>query len=198
MKPEKQKSEEEKIEEEKKKLEEEKKRVRESGDDFRFHSRLLKRELTERAAWNGHQENMQNALAALNKKSLSQKDKEEIRAALQKHKGIAEAYHVAGVHAQALFEILDEAANLYKKGNRGHAKMLAWSTGRRGKTEDHASIVATYILQTAMGVSRNEAIKNIAELFHMTSPGAVIDILKRNKKKFPLAFPRLPGNWPKN
>ncbi|MFA5323089.1 MAG: hypothetical protein WC373_10505, partial [Smithella sp.] len=92
--------------------------------------------------------------------------------------------------------IIDEAAERYKhEENRSYAQMLAWSTGKRGKTNDNNSIVATYLLHVHVGYSKNDAVRNVARLFGCQSPGAVIDVLKREKKKCP-TIP-LPNNWPK-
>jgi hypothetical protein len=179
------------FQEEDDKLKQAKKDARESGADFRFFRRMLLQELTEKMA---------EALDVLNAKSkakntLSKSEAETIRRALGQSKDIAGAFNSAGAHARVLFEIIDEAAELYKHGSRKHARMLGWTTGKRGKTEDHNSIVATYLFQIGMDISKKDAVGNIAKLFNMTSPGAVIDILKRAKKKIPIL--PLPNNWHK-
>jgi hypothetical protein len=188
------------FQEEDDKLKQAKKDARESGADFRFFRRMLLQELTERATWRDHREKMAEALDVLNAKSkakntLSKSEAETIRRALGQSKDIAGAFNSAGAHARVLFEIIDEAAELYKHGSRKHARMLGWTTGKRGKTEDHNSIVATYLFQIGMDISKKDAVGNIAKLFNMTSPGAVIDILKRAKKKIPIL--PLPNNWHK-
>jgi len=181
-------------------VEQDKRESRESGNDFRFRRRMLLISLTKRATWQDHMENLTAALDILNKnskakKALSKSETEIIRAALVQYKAIEQAFREAGEHTRVLFHILDEAAKLYKAGKRSHARMLDWTTGKRGKTEDHASIEATYIFQTGMGVSKIDAVNNIVKLFHLTSPNAVIEILKQSKKRMPSLS--LPNNWPK-
>ena len=178
-----------------KQVEQDKTAARESGDDFRFRRRMLTRALTTRATWAGHRKHLNDALAALDKKTLTAKDKALILSALIQHKDIAEAYAEAGLHAQALFEIIDDAMKMRKNKNKNFAKMLDWPAGKRSKTHDHASITATYVLQLCLGVSSSDAVDNIARLFHLQSSGAVLKILQRNKKNISL-FP-LPDNWPK-
>jgi len=144
--------------------EQDKKDSRESGADFKFRRRMLTRALTPRATWTGHRKNMDDAIAILDKKkTLTAKDRELVRSALVQHKGIAEAYHEAGIHAAGLFEIIDQAGEHYKENpnSRGYAKRLDWTTGRRGTTVDHAGMVAAYLILVGMGHNKTDAVHNI-------------------------------------
>jgi hypothetical protein len=184
------------------KYEEEKKEARESGKDFRFRRRELTSALTERATWGDRGKTMREAFAILGKKdrgkaNLSAKEVETLRRALRNYEEVSEHFTRAAIHAEGLLADTDEAGKLYRAGNRsGAAHTLAWTTGKRGPTEDHNSIVATYLLHIGMGYSTSEAVQHIVTLFNLTSRNAAIQILKRNKKKQP-CLP-LPSTWQDN
>ena len=184
------------------KCELEKTEARGSGKEFCFRRRELTGALTERAAWGDRGKTMREALAILGKKdggkaSLSAKEVGTLRRALRNYEEVSEHFTRAAIHAGGLFTVMDEAGKLYRAGDRsGASQMLAWTTGKRGKTEDHNSIVATYLLQIGMGISRNDALENIISMFDLTNRAAAIQILKRNKKRLP-SLP-LPNTWPDN
>lgn len=184
------------------KCEEGKKEARKSGKEFRFLRRELTRALTERAAWGDRGKTMREALAILGKKdggkvSPSAKEVGTLRRALRNYEEVSEHFTGAVIHAGGLFSVMDEAGQEYRVGNRsGAARMLAWTTGKREPTENHNSIVATYLFQIGTGISKNDAVKNIVSFFHLTSRNAAIQILKRNKKRLP-SLP-LPNTWQDN
>jgi hypothetical protein len=111
-------------------------------------------------------------------------------------RGTAEKRTVAQIHTRELFAIIGEAGKLYRTGKRAAAaKMLGWvdGTGKRGPTEDHHSIVATYLLQVGMGVEKVDAVTNLVRIFKLTSWQAALKILQHNKKRLP-TIP-LPKNY---
>lgn len=182
--------------------------------DFCFRRDELLSSTTERAEWGvgGRTENERrhNRLERLNasldvvngklkkastKITLTRDEAEMIRQALADYARLDEAFVNAGIHARALFNVIDEAGKLYREGARSAAaKTLAWTTGRRGPTEDHDSIVATYLMHIGCGRSKDQALDFVVRHFRLTSRIAAIEILKRNKKRLP-SLP-LPQNWP--
>jgi len=181
--------------------EKEKKEARESGNDFRFRRRELLQATTERATWGDRRATRAAAIDLLEagKTRFTQAESELLRRALLDYKAIDEAFLNAGIHARELFPIIDEAGKLYRAGSRSEAARmltLTTGTGKREPTEDHNSIVATYLLQVGMGVSKNEAVEKLVTIFSLTSRDAAIQILKRNKKRLP-SLP-LPNTWKNN
>ena len=184
--------------------------------DFCFRRDELLNNTTERAEWGvgGRSENERrhNRLERLNaafdvvngkikkaatKITLSRDEAEMIRQALADYTRVDEAFVNAGIHARALLDVIDEAGKLYREGARSAAaKTLAWTTGKRGTTEDHNSIVATYLLHVGCGRSKDQALDFVVRHFRLTSRTAAIQILKRNKKRLP-SLP-LPNTWPDN
>ncbi len=183
--------------------------------DFCFRRDELLNSTAERASWGAvgfnEEERRHNRLERLNaaldvvngklkkastKITLTRDEAEMVRQALADYTNVDEAFLNAGIHARALFDVIDEAGRTYREGKRSAAaKALAWTTGRRGPTEDHNSIVATYLLHVGCGRSKEQAIEFIVSHFRLTSRAAAIAILKREKKRLP-SLP-LPNTWPR-
>ncbi len=153
--------------------------------DFKFHKRELLYALSEKAIWGDRRQTLQGALSSIGKKTLSKKDLAVISKALSDYQFVDEAFILAGLHANALFPILDSAGKEYKAGNRSYARILGWAPAskKRGKSENSNSIIATYLLHVGMGYTPDAALEHIIQIFELQSRPAVIKRLQREKKR---------------
>jgi len=96
----------------------------------------------------------------------------------------------------------------YRKGNRSEAaKVMNWTTGRRGKIIPEREVFFKYMRLTngekgQPKIKGAEAVKVIKEKYSIHSDAAVVQILKRVKaayKHVGITFDalRLPNTWPK-
>lgn len=172
-----------------------------AGVDFRHYRRELLNETTERALWGDRRGKLKAAREVLRGKkttgkvTFTESEAAAIREALDDYRALDEAFMLAGLNAKGLLQIIDDAAKLYRAGQRGDAaQKLGWTTGKRGVTEHHHSIVATYLLQVGMGIDKNQVVENIMAMFGLHSREATVKLLAREKKR--LRSLPLPSNWP--
>lgn len=172
---------------------------------FCFRRDELLNSITERAAWGADRRERLNAALdvvsgklkkASTKITLTKDQAEMIRQALADYDKVDEAFLRAGIHVRGLLAVIEEAGKTYREGERSAAaKTLGWTTGRRGPTEDHDSIIGTYLFHIGCGRSKEQALDFIVSHFGLHSKKATITLLKRAKKHLP-SLP-LPNTWPR-
>lgn len=169
---------------------------RDSGREFKFRRAELLKALEPRGTWENHNELIKKAELLKGKTRLTKAEAATVGALVDNFKELHDAFFLAGLHATGLLDILDEARRLYKAENRTYARQLGWAPAskKRGKSENHNSIIATYFFHIGIGYTPDAALEHIMKIFELQSRPAAIKLLQREKKRIPtLPLPSIPS-----
>jgi len=169
---------------------------RDSGREFKFRREELLKALEPRATWENHNELIKKAGLLKGKTRLTKPEAATVEALVDNFKELHEAFFLAELNAEQLFDILDEAKKIYSTNRAGAAKMLCLTARERGKDRDHHTIVATYLIRLGLGATPDEAADSLAEEYKVRRE-TLIRRLQREKKENLKSLP-VSNTWPKD